>query len=88
MTGRGAPGAQDFYYEEHEVQTAELSELKRLKDLLKLSPAQAGNQVYKAARQLFSRHRAYLEDTEPNDSKKLLEKGYDIALLIVLREPE
>jgi hypothetical protein len=66
-----------------EVQTAELSELKKLKDLLKLSPAQAGNQVYGAARQMFSRHRAYLEDTEPNDSKKLLEKFVFLAERII-----
>lgn len=62
-----------------EVQTAELSELKRLKDLLQLSSAQAGNQVYAAARQLFSRHRAYLEDDGDNESKKLLRKFVFLA---------
>ena len=42
----------------------ELSELRKLATLLKLSPAQIGDQVYGAGRQLYSRHRAYLEEDE------------------------
>lgn len=61
------------------VDTVELSDLLRLQKLLKLSAAQTGNQIYTAARQLYSRHRAYLEDTEDNDSKKLLQKFVFLA---------
>jgi len=70
----------------HEVQTAELSDLLRLQTLLRLSAAQTGTQVYAAARQLYSRHRAYLEDTEPNDSKKLLQKFVFLAERILSRD--
>jgi len=63
----------------HVVETSELSELLRLQQLLRLSSAQVGAQVYSAARQLYSRHRAYLEDTEPNDSKRLLGKFVFLA---------
>ena len=69
-----------------QVQTAELSELLQLQTLLKLSAAQAGNQVYAAARQLFSRHRAYLEDEGDNDSKQLLKKFVFLAERIVERD--
>ena len=68
------------------VQTAELSELHRLQALLKLTPTQTGTQVYAAARQLFSRHRAYLEDEEPNDSKKLLEKFVFLAERVLAKD--
>lgn len=56
------------------VATSELSELLKLQGLLRLTATQAGSQIYAAARQLYSRHRAYLEDSEPNDSKRLLQK--------------
>ena len=63
----------------HAVDPKELSELLRLQGVLSLSAAQAGTQIYQAARQLYSRHRAYLEDTEDNDSKKLLAKFVFLA---------
>jgi len=63
----------------HEVQTSELSEMLRLQSVMSLSAAQAGTQIYTAGRQLFSRHRAYLEDDEPNDSKRLLQKFVFLA---------
>ena len=56
------------------ISSAELKELLQLKALLRLSAAQAGTEVYTSARALYSRHRAYLEDDEPNDSKELLSK--------------
>jgi len=61
------------------VATSELSELLKVQGLLRLTATQAGSQVYAAARQLYSRHRAYLEDTEPNDSKRLLQKFVFLA---------
>jgi len=45
-----------------------------------------GTQIYAAARQLYSRHRAYLEDSEPSDSKKLLEKFVFLAERILSRD--
>ena len=39
----------------------------RLAQLLRLSPAQVGAQIHTAARQLYSRHRAYLEDDGDNE---------------------
>ena len=60
--------------------TKELSELLRLQSLLGLSAAQTGTQVYAAARQLYSRHRAYLEEDEANESKQLLEKFIFLAV--------
>jgi len=60
--------------ESSKVETSELSELFQLKSLLRLSPAQVGMQTYAAARQLYSRHRAYLEADEDSDSKLLLTK--------------
>ncbi|EOD11727.1 hypothetical protein EMIHUDRAFT_459736 [Emiliania huxleyi CCMP1516] len=51
-----------------QVLPAELSELLQLKELLGMSAAQVGNQVYAAGRALYSRHRAYLEsdvESEP-----------------------
>ena len=62
------------------VEPPELSELRKLATLLKLSPAQIGDQVYGAGRQLYSRHRAYLEEDEANESKQLLEKFIFLAV--------
>lgn len=62
-----------------EVQTGELSELLRLQDVLRLSPAQVGNKIFAAARNLYSRHRAYLEDTEDSESKRILNKFVFLA---------
>ena len=64
----------------------ELSELQRLQKLLKLSAAATGNQVYAAARQLYSRHRAYLEEDDANDSKRLLEKFVFLAERILSQD--
>ena len=58
----------------HAIETTELSELLRLSDLLRISAQQVGAQTHAAARQLYSRHRAYLEDEGDNDSKLLLRK--------------
>jgi hypothetical protein len=68
------------------VTTSELSELLKVQGLLRLSATQAGSQVYAAARQLYSRHRAYLEDTEPNDSKRLLQKFVFLAERILSKD--
>lgn len=65
--------------EEPQILTSELSELLSLKRLLRLSPAAVGTQVYAAGRALYSRHRAYLEDTEPSDSKRILTKYIFLA---------
>jgi hypothetical protein len=62
-----------------EILTSELSELLQLKSLLKLTAAQVGTQVYAAGRQVYSRHRAYLEDTEPSESKEILTKYVFLA---------
>ena len=70
----------------HAVETSELSDLLRLQKLLRLSSAQVGGQIFAAARQLFSRHRAYLEDTEPNDSKRLLTKFVFLAERILAED--
>jgi len=61
------------------IETPELSELHKLVQLLRLSPAQVGMQVYAAGRSLYSRHRAYLEDEEDSDSKRLLTKFVFLA---------
>ena len=70
----------------HTVETSELSELLRLQGLLGLSPAQTGTQIYAAARQLYSRHRAYLEEDEASDSKRLLAKFVFLAERILARD--
>ena len=61
------------------VETAELSELLRLQKVLGLSAAQVGNKIYAAGRNLYSRHRAYLEEEEDNESKQLLGKYVFLA---------
>ncbi|KAL1514823.1 hypothetical protein AB1Y20_003908 [Prymnesium parvum] len=61
------------------VETSELSELFRMQGVLNLSPSQVGNKVHAAARNLYSRHRAYLEDTEENESKRILHKFVFLA---------
>jgi len=67
-----------------QVLPAELSELLQLKELLGMSAAQVGNQVYAAGRALYSRHRAYLEsdvESEPlaADAQALLSKYIFLA---------
>jgi len=69
------------------VETSELSDLLRLQQLLKLSSAQVGAQIYSAARQLYSRHRAYLEDKDMNDSKRLLTKFVFLAERLLSEDP-
>ena len=59
--------------------TAELSELLRLQEVLRLTAAEVGNKVFAAARNLYSRHRAYLEDTDDNESKQILNKFVFLA---------
>lgn len=50
-----------------------------MQGVLNLSPSQVGNKVHAAARNLYSRHRAYLEDTEENESKRILHKFVFLA---------
>ncbi len=62
------------------IETSELSELLQLKSLLRLTAAQIGTQVFAAARALYSRHRAYLEDDEGgSESKAILTKFVFLA---------
>ena len=68
------------------VETAELSELLRLQKTMRLSAQQVGAQVHSAGKQLFYRHRAYLEESEPNASKKLLEKFVFLAERILVAD--
>ena len=62
-----------------QVVSSELGEVKKLGELLGLSRAELGSAVFQAGRQLYSRHRAYLEEDEPNDSKLLLDKYIFLA---------
>jgi len=62
-----------------QVVPSELGEIKKLGGLLSLSRADVGSAFHTAGRRLYSRHRAYLEETEPNDSKVLLNKFVFLA---------
>jgi len=62
-----------------QVVPSELGEIKKLGGLLSLSRADVGSAFHTAGRRLYSRHRAYLEETEPNDSKALLNKFVFLA---------
>uniref|UniRef100_A0A7S0J369 Uncharacterized protein n=1 Tax=Calcidiscus leptoporus TaxID=127549 RepID=A0A7S0J369_9EUKA len=61
------------------IETSELSELKRLITVLRLSPAQVGMQVYAAGRTVYSTNRAYIEDSEDSDGKRILTKFIFLA---------
>ena len=62
-----------------QVVPSELGEIKKLGGLLSLSRADVGSAFHTAGRRLYSRHRAYLEETGPNDSKVLLDKFVFLA---------
>ena len=65
--------------ESSQVVPSELGEIKKLGGLLSLSRADIGSAFHTAGRRLYSRHRAYLEEDEPNDSKALLNKFVFLA---------